>query len=94
MSIIDKISASLAGFLKYGPYALAAVQGVETAVGPGNGATKKQLAVAAILSIAHAGESVPVPQVQIISAVVDTIVGTLNGMGAFGKVAAPAVPAA
>lgn len=92
MTIFEKITASLAGFLKYGPYALAAVQGVETAVGPGNGSTKKQLAVAAILSVAHAGEVVPVPQVQIIAAVVDTIVSALNAAGSLGK-AAPATVA-
>lgn len=89
-SIFDKLNASLAAFLKYGPLALTAVQGVELAVGAGNGATKKQLAVAAILSVAHVGETVPLPQVQIVAALVDTIVGTMNAMGGFGKTPAPA----
>ena len=95
MNVFAKILAGFAAFLKYAPYALAGAQAVEQAVGAGSGADKKQLVIAGILAGAHAGETVPVAQVQIIAAVVDTVVGTLNAAGLLGKSAAPVtVPAA
>jgi len=90
MSIIEKINAGLAAALKYGPYVHSAVQGVEAAIGSGNGATKKQLAVSAVIAAAHAGETVPVAQVQVISSLVDVVVSTLNALGVFGKATPPA----
>lgn len=95
MNIFTKILAGFAAFLKYAPYALAGAQAVETAVGAGNGADKKQLVIAGILAGAHAGETVPVPQVQVIASVVDLVVGTLNASGLLGKPASSvAVPPA
>jgi len=91
MNVFAKILAGMAQFVKYAPYALAGAQAVEKAVGAGNGADKKQIAVAGILAAAHAGETVPVAQVQVIAAVVDTVVGTLNAAGLLGKAATPVV---
>lgn len=93
MSFLASIEGGIAAFLKYGPTALTAVQAVESQVGAGNGATKLQLALAAVLTVAHAGESVPVATVQAISGVIDTIVSTLNGLGVFKKAAPPAAVA-
>jgi hypothetical protein len=89
MNIFAKIIAKFASFLKYAPYALAGAQAVEAAVGAGNGADKKQLVIAGILAGAHAGETVPVPQVQAIAGVVDIVVGTLNAAGLLGKTPTP-----
>ena len=86
-----KILAGFAAFLTYAPYALAGAQAVESAVGAGNGADKKQLVIAGILAGAHAGETVPVAQVQTIAGVVDLVVGTLNASGLLGKPAIPVV---
>ena len=80
-----KILAGMTAFLKYAPYALAGAQAVEQAVGSGNGADKKTLVIAGVLAGAHAGETVPVAQVQAISAVVETVVGVLNASGVLGK---------
>lgn len=93
-----KILAGIAAFLKYAPYALAGAQAVEQVIGAGNGADKKTLVIASILAGAHAGESVPVAQVQVIAGVVETVVGVLNASGLLGKpgtaVNVPAVPPA
>lgn len=91
MNTFAKILAGMAAFVKYAPYALAGAQAVEQAVGAGNGADKKQIAVAAILAAAHAGETVPVAQVQVIAGVVDLVVGTLNAAGLLGKPPVPVV---
>lgn len=85
MNIFQKILAGMAAFLRYAPYALAGAQAVESAVGAGNGADKKTLVVAGILAGAHAGETIPVPQVQVIAGVVDTVVSVLNASGLLGK---------
>lgn len=96
MSLFANIQNALADFMKYAAIALPAVQAAETEIGPGNGETKAQLAIAAVLAVAHAGETVPVEKVQLVSAVVDTIVSTLNATGVFTKstpVTSVAVPA-
>jgi len=41
--------------------------------------------IAGILAGAHAGETVPVPQVQVIAGVVEVVVGALNASGLLGK---------
>lgn len=93
-NVLEKIKAELAAFMKYSPYAIPAITEVESVIGTGNGATKKQMVVGAILALAHAGETVPAPQVQAISGIVDMLVSTMNGMGVFGKTAPVAVPTA
>lgn len=80
-----KILAAMAAFLKYAPIVIAAVKEVETAVGAGNGADKKALVLAIVLAAVHAGETVPVAQVQAIASVIDLIVGVLNASGLLGK---------
>ena len=80
-----KILAAMAAFLKYAPYALAGATAVEQVIGAGNGSDKKTMVVAGILAAAHAGETVPNAQVQVISGVVDTVVGVLNASGLLGK---------
>jgi len=89
MNIFQKILSGMAAFLKYAPFALAGAQAVEQAIGAGNGADKKTLVIAGILAGAHAGEVVPVPQVQVIAGIVDLVVGTLNAAGLLGKPATP-----
>jgi hypothetical protein len=85
MNLFSKILAAMSAFLKYAPYALAGAKAVESAVGAGNGSDKKTLVVSGILAAAHAGESVPVAQVQVISGIVETVVGVLNATGMLGK---------
>jgi len=83
--MFQKILAAMAAFLKYAPIVIAAVKEVETAIGPGNGQDKKALVLAIVLAAVHAGETVPVAQVQAIASVVDLIVGVLNASGLLGK---------
>lgn len=96
MSFFSKFQSIASGVMKYSALASHAVQQVETEVGPGNGATKKQLAVSYVLAAAHAGEAVPVPQVQAIAAAVELAAGIANALGLFGapKAVAVSVPAA
>lgn len=91
MSVITKLQSILSGVLKYGALATAAVTQVEQEVGAGNGQTKKQLAVSYVLAAAHAGESVGVPVVQEVSAVVEMAAGVANALGLFGKPASGTV---
>lgn len=71
--------------LKYLPSVLAAVVGVESAIGSQPGATKKQVALMIILAGAKGAESVPNPEVQAVGGLVDTVVSTLNASGVFTK---------
>jgi len=79
------VFSSLAAFLKYAPLVLESVKEVEAAIGAGNGQSKRQLLLAYVLAAIHAGENVPIAQVQAIAGVIDIIVGLLNGLGVFGK---------
>jgi len=91
MSPLQKIQAILAGILKYGGLAWAAVGQVQTEIGASAGKpavqqAKKDLAVTYILSAAHAGEAVPNSTVQTIASVVDLVASTAKSLGLFGKV--------
>lgn len=97
-NVLAKLQSVFAALSKYGQIAITAVHQVEAEVGPSNGATKKQLAVAYVLAAAHAGEAVTVPIVAEVSAAVEMAAGIANALGLFGKPPAPsatvAVPAA
>ena len=71
--------------LKFLPSVLAAIKGVEDVIGAGNGATKKQLVLNSISSVAAIGEKVDDKNVQAISALIDSTVTTLNSSGIFKK---------
>lgn len=78
--------------LSYGVLVNQAVKGVEAEVAGTNidGATKKEMALTYVLAAAHAGETVPIGSVQIISALIDTSVSVLNALGVFkAKVKTP-----
>jgi hypothetical protein len=96
MSFLSRLSSISSAILQYGGLASHAVQQVEAEVGPGNGATKKQLAISYVLAAAHAGEAVPMPQVQAIASAVELAAGIANAIGLFGapKAATVSVPAA
>jgi hypothetical protein len=96
MNVLTKIAGLLALFGKYLPYVNSAVKDVEASVSGAPGSTKKELAVAAVLALAHSGESVPVGAVAIVSSLVDVTVTALNGLGVFGHSTStpPAPPAA
>lgn len=74
------------------PAILTAVKAVETAIGSGNGATKKALVLSAIQAGATAAEGVPIPQVAAIGGLIDNVVAAFNASGVFPKT--PAAPAA
>lgn len=75
---------------KYLPVILQAIMAVEGAIGAGNGATKKQIVLAAIQAAAKVGETVDQKTVTMLSSLVDEIVGLLNASGIFGHAPAPA----
>lgn len=92
MASLSKILAISQSILNYSALAMAAVGAVQAEVGASAGAagvqqTKKQLAVAYVLAAAHAGESLPVAQVQQIAAIVDMQATLAKALGLFGKVA-------
>ena len=66
---------------KYFPSVLAAVVGVEAAIGSQSGAVKKQVTT----NIVTAGEQIPNADVKAIGGMVDTVVTTLNDSGVFTK---------
>ena len=88
MSFFSKFTAGLSAFMKYAPMAMAAVKAVEAEVGASDGADKKALVIAYVLAASHAGQNVPIAQVQAIAGVVNLIVGMLNLSGVFGKTTA------
>ena len=87
----------LSGIAKYAGVATQAAHEAEAQVGPGNGATKQQIAVAYALAAAHAGQTVPIETVQQVAAAVELAVNVANMFGAFGAakiqpIQVPAVP--
>jgi hypothetical protein len=97
MTLLARIQQIAQGFLKYGALATAAVAQVQSEVGSSGGdptvqQTKKQLAVMYVLAAAHAGESVPIAQVQQISAVIELVASSAKALGLFGKQTAKAAP--
>lgn len=70
---------------RYSAVAAQAVQEAETQVGPGNGATKKQIATAYVLAGAHAGEIIGIPEVHAAAAAVELAFGIASMLGAFGS---------
>jgi len=69
-----------------------AVHEAESALGPGNGGTKKNAAIALTLAAAHGGETVPVDTVQSIAAAVELAVSIANLFGCFGPAKVAPVP--
>lgn len=74
----------LATILKFFPAVLTAVVAVEQAI-TAPGATKKQIVLGSITAAAKVAETVDDADVQAISTLIDTTVGSLNAAGVFGK---------
>lgn len=72
------------------PSILQAVVGIEAAVAA-PGATKKAMVMSSLAIAAKAGESIPESHVAAVSALVDSVVGSLNASGVF-KTSKPATP--
>ncbi len=69
--------------LGYLPVVLQAVTAVEATIKDAPGASKKQVVMDIITTVAAAGEKFPDTHVQQISGLVDVVVGTLNKSGVF-----------
>ena len=67
--------------LPYLPVVLQTVTAVEAAIKDAPGASKKQVAMDIITTVAAAGEKFPEAHVQQISGLVDVVVGSLNKSG-------------
>ncbi len=77
-----------AKMMEYFPAVLAGIIGVEKAVNvPGQ--TKKALIMGAVAAAAKAGEDIPSPTVQGISALIDNTVTVLNEAGVFSTTTKP-----
>lgn len=76
------------------PAILKAVMGIEAAV-TAPGATKKAMVMNSLAIAAKVGESIPETHVAAVSAMVDSVVGSLNSSGVFksSKTSAPAAAA-
>jgi hypothetical protein len=81
--------------LKYFPVVLQGVVTVEAALTGAPGATKKAVVMSAIAAGAKVGETAPNEDVQAVSALIDSVVATLNQTGWFTPaVKQPAIAAA
>ena len=69
--------------LAYLPVVLQAVTAVEATIKDAPGASKKQVVMDIITTVAAAGEKLHEAHVQQISGLVDVVVGTLNKSGVF-----------
>ena len=76
--------------LPYLPVVLQTVTAVEAAIKDAPGASKKQVAMDIITTVAAAGEKFPEAHVQQISGLVDVVVGSLNKSGVFASPTATA----
>ena len=86
---LQAAEAKVQSLLVYVPLVNSTVQQVEAAMPGASGASKAQSALAIVLSVAHAGETVPNATVQLISGIIDTVVSMLNSLGIFKKATAP-----
>lgn len=81
--------------LRYFPLVTAGVDTLQTVAASVPGSDRKQILLNALHVGAQIGESFPNADVQLISALVDNVVGSLNAAGVFSKGSAPAaVPVA
>lgn len=79
--------------LHYFPFVLQAVIAIQREIAAAPGADKKSLAMSSAIAAAKVGETVDEQHIQVISALIDSTVSTLKGIGVFAKDKAPAVPA-
>ena len=88
MSLIADLKAAeakITAVAAYIPLVNSTVQTIEAAMPGSSGQSKFQAALASILAVAHAGETVPNATVQLISSLIDTVVSMLNGLNIFKK---------
>ncbi len=71
--------------LKILPGVLAAVKGVEEAIGAGNGKTKRDMVIDVIKAAGTGAAGIEEEHVQVVGQVIDAVVGTLNASGIFKK---------
>ena len=83
----------LADIMKFLPSILAGIIAVEDAVKT-SGPNKKAIVMGAVSAAAKAGENIPSPTVQGISALIDNTVTVLNQAGVFTSSAVAGPPAA
>ncbi len=69
--------------LAYLPVVLQTITAVEATIKGAPGASKKQVVMDIITTVATAGERFPEAHVQQISGLIDVVVGTLNKSGVF-----------
>jgi len=69
--------------LAYLPVVLQTVTSVEASIANVSGASKKQVAMDIITTVAAAGQKLPEEHVQQIGGLVDMVVGSLNKFGVF-----------
>jgi len=79
--------------LAYLPVVLQSVTSVESTIKNAPGASKKQVVMDIITTVAEAGEKIPETVVQQVSGLVDTVVGALNKSGIFTSSPAAATSA-
>lgn len=87
---LQAIQAKIKALVTYVPLVNSTIQEVEAAMPGASGTSKAQAALNIILSIAHAGETVPIAIVQAISGIIDTAVSMFNALGIFKKPSKPA----
>lgn len=89
MGLLDRLKRVMFIMTTYMPVAMQVIKEIEAS--GQDGATKKQMAVAAIIAIVHAGQSVDNATIATISFIVEMAVGMANAAGLFGKAKAVAI---
>ena len=84
-STLASIQTKFTTALAYMPLVQQTVTSIESAMPSASGTSKAQAALGIILSVAHAGEQIPQPTVQLIAGLIDTMVSVLNATGVFKK---------
>lgn len=74
-------------FTMYFAVVLAGVKSVEENYANEPGASKQKLVLDSIIAVSSIGAQVPEVHVQAISAIINSVVGTLNAVGIFKKTA-------
>jgi hypothetical protein len=84
MSLLSKFESGFTSALKYFPYVFEGAIAIQSAMPDAPNATKKQILLSGLAAGAAIGETIPVPQVQAVSAIIDAVVTALKASSLFG----------
>lgn len=90
LSNLEAVEARILSVIQYIPLVNSTVQQIEANMPGASGQSKFQAALSTALTVAHAGETIPIPTVQLVSGLIETAVNIFNSLGIFKKSGPPA----